>query len=189
MKIVLRIVLYTLLLMVVAAGGFITFLEYQRYSKYAAPTIPEFKVESTPERIAVGTKIASVQCIVCHRAKDNKLVGRFLSELPDNFGKIYSANITHSKEHGIGGWTDSEIAYFLRTGVRKNGQYAPIYMPKFAHLSDEDLRSVIAWLRSDNPAGSYRSRNHTLSAQPFDKISVPRGIQTYPLSQSGNTTT
>jgi mono/diheme cytochrome c family protein len=141
-----------LFLGVVLSGiGFVAFLEIRGIPKYDAPTIPEFKVESTPERITQGTKIASVQCMVCHRGKDNKLVGRFLSELPPNFGKIYSANITHSKEHGIGAWTDAEIAYFLRTGVRKNGQYAPIYMPKFAHLSDEDMRSVIAWLRSDDP--------------------------------------
>ena len=151
MKSIARFFLYTLLLVVVAAGGFITFLEVRGVPKYAAPTIPEFKVESSPERIAQGTKIASVQCMVCHKGKNNKLVGRFLSELPDNFGKIYSAKITHSKDHGIGSWTDSELAYFLRTGVRKNGQYAPIYMPKFAHLSDEDLKSVISWLRSDDP--------------------------------------
>lgn len=151
MKKALRYFSYLVLVILLAIGGFVTFLEIRGVPKYDAPTIPEFKAESTPERIAKGTKIASVQCMVCHRGKDNKLVGRFLSELPNEFGKIYSANITHSKEHGIGAWTDAEIAYFLRTGVRKNGQYAPIYMPKFAHLSDEDLRSVIAWLRSDDP--------------------------------------
>jgi mono/diheme cytochrome c family protein len=151
MKKIVRILLYTLLLLVVVAGGFVGFLEIRGVPKYAAPAIPDFKVETTPERVVQGTKIASVQCMVCHRGKDNKLVGRYLSELPDNFGKIYSANITHSKEHGIGAWTDSELAYFLRTGVRNNGQYAPIYMPKYAHLSDEDLKSVICWLRSDDP--------------------------------------
>jgi mono/diheme cytochrome c family protein len=150
MKKIVRFLLYTILLLVALAGGFVGFLEVRGVPKYAAPTIPQYKVESTPERVLQGTKIASVQCMVCHK-KDTKLTGRFLSELPTDFGKIYSANITHSKEHGIGNWTDSEIAYFLRTGVRKNGQYAPIYMPKFAHLSDEDLKSVISWLRSDDP--------------------------------------
>lgn len=151
MKKIVRILLYTLLVLILIPICFVGFLEIRGIPKYAAPTIPDFKAESTPERIVQGTKIASVQCMVCHKGKDNKLVGRFLSELPADFGKIYSANITHSKEHGIGAWTDAELAYFLRTGVRKNGQYAPIYMPKFAHLSDEDLKSVIAWLRSDDP--------------------------------------
>ncbi|MCW3125681.1 MAG: cytochrome c [Bacteroidetes bacterium] len=151
MKKIVRFLLYTVLLVIVVAGGFVGFLQVRGIPKYDAPQIPEFKAEATPERIVQGTKIASVQCMVCHKDSNNRLTGRFLSELPDNFGKIYSANITHSKEHGIGSWTDSELAYFLRTGVRKNGQYAPIYMPKFAHLSDEDLKSVIAWLRSDDP--------------------------------------
>jgi hypothetical protein len=71
--------------------------------------------------------------------------------MPPNFGEIHSANITQSKEHGIGNWTDEQIAYLLRTGCKPDGQYLPIYMPKFAHLSDEDLKSVIAFLHSDRP--------------------------------------
>jgi mono/diheme cytochrome c family protein len=61
-------------------------------------------------------------------------------------------NITHDTSVGIGKWTDGELAYFLRTGVRSDGSYAPAYMPKFPLLSDEDLYSVIAWLRSDAPS-------------------------------------
>lgn len=137
--------------LVACVAAFIAFIELRGVPKYDAPQIPAFTAEATPERLVQGTKIASVQCMVCHRGKNNKLIGRELTELPKEFGKIYSANITHSKEHGIGGWTDAELAYFLRTGVRKNGQYAPIYMPKFGHLSDEDLKSVIVWLRSDDP--------------------------------------
>ena len=150
MKKIIRYFLYLILFVAVLVGGFVSFLEIRGIPKYAVPTIPEFKVESTPERVATGAKIASVQCMVCHK-KDTKLSGRLLSEVPANFGKIYSANITHSKEHGIGGKTDSEIAYLLRTGLKKDGQYVPIFMPKFAHLSDEDLKCVIAWLRSDDP--------------------------------------
>jgi hypothetical protein len=69
--------------------------------------------------------------------------------MPPQFGEIHSANITQSKEHGIGNWKDADIAYLLRTGVKQDGQYLPVYMPKFPHLSDEDLRSVIAFLHSD----------------------------------------
>ena len=109
-------------------------------------------MQVTPERVAQGEKIASVQCMVCHRGSDGKLSGRLLQELPPEFGEIpHSANITQSKEHGIGKWTDAEIAYLLRTGVKPDGQFLPVYMPKFPHLSDEDLRSVIALLHSDKP--------------------------------------
>jgi mono/diheme cytochrome c family protein len=63
----------------------------------------------------------------------------------------YSANITKDSEDGIGSWTDGEIAYLLRTGVKRDGRYAPPWMVKLPHLSDEDLEDVIAFLRSDDP--------------------------------------
>jgi mono/diheme cytochrome c family protein len=143
---------YFLLLLIIVIGGFITFLEVRGVPKYPAPSsIPDIKVEVTPERIANGDKIANVQCKFCHRSADGKMTGRFVSDLPPDFGEIHSANITQSKDHGIGNWTDGELIYFLRTGVRKNGQYAPIYMPKYTHMSDEDLKCIVAWLRSDQP--------------------------------------
>ncbi|MBC8044423.1 MAG: c-type cytochrome, partial [Rhizobacter sp.] len=56
-------------------------------------------------------------------------------------------------EEGIGDWSDAEIAVLLRTGInpRRGGVYVPPYMPKLAHLSDEDLASIISYLRSDDP--------------------------------------
>lgn len=152
MKKLLRILGYLVLILLVFIGGFVTFIEIRGIPKYPAPTaIPDVKVEVTPERVVQGDKIANVQCKFCHHGADGKMTGRFLSDLPPDFGEIHSANITQSKEHGIGNWTDGELLYFLRTGVRKNGQYAPIYMPKYTHMSDEDLKCIIAWLRSDQP--------------------------------------
>ncbi|HEX4334892.1 MAG TPA: hypothetical protein VH062_03200 [Polyangiaceae bacterium] len=33
--------------------------------------------------------------------------------------------ITQSRERGIGAWSDGELAYLLRTGVRPDGRYVP----------------------------------------------------------------
>jgi mono/diheme cytochrome c family protein len=110
----------------------------------------DLKVEITPERVAQGQKIASMECIACHAAQDGKLTGRYLKELPAEFGEIHSRNITNDPEVGIGSWTDGEIYMLLRTGIKRDGQYIPPYMAKFPLASDEDLYSVIAWLRSDN---------------------------------------
>jgi mono/diheme cytochrome c family protein len=152
MKKTLRYLGYLVLTIIVLIGAFITFLQLRGIPKYDAPTnIPVVKVDINPETVALGAKIANVQCNFCHKGADGKLSGKLVADLPPDFGEIHSANITQSKEHGIGRWTDGEILYFLRTGVRKNGQYAPIYMPKYTHMSDADLRSVIAWLRSDQP--------------------------------------
>jgi mono/diheme cytochrome c family protein len=167
MKKVLKAFLFLVIIVVVGIGAFAAFIEVRGIPKYDVEKVNFPKVEITPERIAQGEKIASVQCIVCHRGSDNKLSGRLLHELPAEFGEIHSANITQSKEHGIGNWTDDQIAYLLRTGCKPDGKFLPIYMPKFPHLSDEDLRSIIAFLRSDRPIVQASEIAKTLSKPSF----------------------
>lgn len=135
--------------LIVIIASVATYVHFKGIPTYDAPKIPEVKVESTPERIAKGEKIASMLCIHCHSDANNKLVGKRIIDLPPAFGEIYSMNITHDATKGIGNWTDGELIYFLRTGLRKDGSYAPPYMPKFPLLSDEDMNSIISWLRSD----------------------------------------
>ena len=78
-----------------------------------------------------------------------KFTGRLLSEAPQ-FGEIHSANITNDTIAGIGKLTDGELIYFIRTGIKPDGEYVPPYMPKLVHIADEDLYSIIAYLRSDD---------------------------------------
>lgn len=133
---------------VVAILGFVSYIAVDGVPKYE-PGHVEMKVELTPERIAHGQKIASVLCVECHSNEDGILTGKKLLDVPREFGEIYSRNITHHPEIGIGNWTDGELYYLLRTGIRKDGQYLPPYMVKFPLAADEDLKSIIAWLRSD----------------------------------------
>jgi cytochrome c2 len=111
-----------------------------------------FKVAVTPERVARGQKIASVLCVECHQGDNGKLTGKELTDIPKEFGKIFSKNITNHPKAGIGNWTDADIYYLLRTGIGKDGKYIPPYMVKFPLAADEDLYDIIAWLRSDKPA-------------------------------------
>lgn len=113
-------------------------------------SMASLKVDVTPERVERGAAIASMLCKNCHMdSKTGKFSGKQLIDLPKEFGTVYSANITHDKEVGIGQWTDGQLAYFFRTGVNKDGVYIPPYMPKFPLMSDEDIYSIIAFLRSD----------------------------------------
>jgi mono/diheme cytochrome c family protein len=179
---VLRWVLIIVAVLAAIPLAFVLFLEIRGIPRYTTEKIDFPKVEVTPERVMQGEKIAAVQCIVCHRGSDGKLSGRLIRELPPNFGEIHSANITQSKEHGIGNWSDANIAYMLRTGCRPDGQFWPI-MPKYPHLSDEDLKSVIAFLRSDNPyvqaseipkvADKYTLLDKFLCLVAFKKIAYP----------------
>ncbi|GAB3253617.1 hypothetical protein GCM10027347_13500 [Larkinella harenae] len=132
---------------VVAVVSFVSFTAIRGIPSFDQPVIQDVRIEATPARLARGAKIAQMHCIACHTGQDNHLTGRHINDLPSLFGTVYSMNITQDKEVGIGKWTDGELVYFLRTGLRKDGSFAPI-MPKFATMADEDLKSVIAWLRS-----------------------------------------
>jgi len=145
---IIGIILGVVLLLI---GGFIGYLKIAGMPKFSDVHRPNIKVEVTPERVIRGRKIANLLCYDCHfNPATNRLSGHFLAEIPSLFGKIYSHNITGDKTNGIGNWTDGEILYFLRTGIHKNNEYVPPYMPKFPNVSEEDIQSIVAFLRSDD---------------------------------------
>ena len=116
------------------------------------PEILQLKVTPDSTRVARGAKIASLLCNECHKDhKTGRLTGRLMEGLPKEFGRVATLNITQDKDKGIGAWTDGELYYLLRTGIHKDGHWSPPFMPKFPLMADEDLYSIIAWLRSDDP--------------------------------------
>ena len=106
-------------------------------------------MEVTPERVARGKVISNMLCSSCHLdSKTGRLTGHRIPDLPPEFGAAYSKNITRDKEVGIGAWTDGEIAFLLRTGINRQGKYTPPWMPKLPRIDDEEIASIIAFLRS-----------------------------------------
>jgi mono/diheme cytochrome c family protein len=134
------------------AGLWAAYVAVSGIPRYEAKP-PTLHVEVTTERVARGKKLASLLCAECHAdEKTGRLSGKHLTEIPAQFGEVWSKNITRDPNAGIGSWTDGEIAYALRTGIRRDGQFMPPWMPRAAHLSDEDMASVISYLRSDEAA-------------------------------------
>lgn len=133
---------------VLLLAGVTAYVAFTDVPSYPRPAIPKLTVAVTPSRVARGEVIGSIQCMSCHADKDNRLTGKHMAEVPAFFGKLYTKNITQDQVHGVGNWTDGELIYFLRTGVRSDGSYAP-GMPQYPSMADEDLMSVVAWLRSD----------------------------------------
>lgn len=144
---ILAYILGALLLLVATAAAYIQFAPNPAYDP---PSIPDLTVKATPERVAEGHRIALMLCNDCHMGSDGKLSGKELKDVPPEFGVFFTQNITQDPENGIGNWSDGELYYFLRTGIRKDGRYAAI-MSQFPRVSDEDLFSIIAFLRSDDP--------------------------------------
>jgi cytochrome c2 len=154
------------LCVILLAGTYIKVKGIPSYPEVAQKMPAHFQVESTPERIAQGAKIVQLACFDCHISEsEQRLSGRQVKDIPQEFGVAYSKNITKDSLVGIGKWTDAELAYFLRTGVRKDGSFAPLYMPKFPLISDEDLKSLIAYLRSEEPL-VQPSRKEPMDSEP-----------------------
>ncbi|MEO6288912.1 MAG: hypothetical protein ABIO76_03260 [Ginsengibacter sp.] len=149
MRKVLKVFLIIIGAVIVIAGVFALFVNFRGMPVYKTEKIA-MKVDVTPERIARGKKLASMLCRSCHyNEQTQKFTGRLLSEAPQ-FGEIHSANITKDPIAGIGNLSDGQLIYFIRTGVKPDGEYVPPYMPKLVHIADEDLYSIIAYLRSDD---------------------------------------
>jgi len=124
------------------------------------------RFEVTPERLRRGDYLvhAVMHCMGCHSKHDAKAnppvlaakegSGQVLFE-KDNF-RLVAPNITSDPETGIGKWSDDAIARAIREGIAADGTTLFPVMPyeHFHDLSDEDLASIVVFLRSVPPAHS-----------------------------------
>lgn len=140
--------------------------------------------ERTPERLERGKYLVNgvVLCFDCHSQaiKDFQDVKPGESPILTKYGsgrvlfqegkaRIVAPNITPDMETGAGSWTDDQFARAIREGIGHDGRTLFPLMPydDFRYLSDEDLASVIVYIRSLEPV-----RN------PLPKTQVP-----FPLSR------
>lgn len=167
MKKFLKYFLILILVVAVVVIAALLFINFRGIPKYEVVEL-DYHVKPTPEKVARGKKLAMLLCANCHRNDETgKLTGKHMTDAPPEFGQIYSQNITQDKTYGIGNWTDGQILYLLRTGIKKDGHYAPPYMAKLGHMADEDIESVIAFLRSDDPMVTAAAVQDTPCAPSF----------------------
>jgi len=122
--------------------------------------VVEVKVASSPDKVAWGEKYA-VFCAGCHSSNQAlPLTGsNFGEELPFPIGTLYAPNLTPAGE--IKDWSDGEVIRAIREGVHKDGR-ALVIMPSqiFHSLSDEDVQSLVAYLRSQPATPPDTPRNN-----------------------------
>lgn len=123
-----------------------------------AEPAPEFTVERTPEQIARGEYIVNIACIGCHStvgenglpSREHPLTGGWNIAEAEGFGFI-GGMITENLTPGgkLAEYSDGEIFRALRSGVDKKGK-ALGFMPflPYNQLSDDDLKAIIAYLRT-----------------------------------------
>jgi mono/diheme cytochrome c family protein len=156
------------LAIVVIVAGIAMYINFSGIPKYEARKI-NLKVEVTQARVERGRDLAMTMCRMCHYNQTTKtLSGTRLLDMPPEFGKAFSKNITQHPTQGIGKWSDGDIAWLLRTGIHPHtGAYVPPWMIKLPNMADEDLYSIIAWLRSDDPLLAATDQDNTQSEPSF----------------------
>jgi mono/diheme cytochrome c family protein len=124
------------------------------------------KFEPTPARLQRGDYLVHsvMHCMGCHSQFDVKAdppvllskegAGQVLFE--EGGLRIIAPNITSDPETGIGKWSDDAIARAIREGIAADGTTLFPAMPyeHFRQLSDEDLASLVVFLRSLPPSHS-----------------------------------
>lgn len=71
----------------------------------------------------------------------------------DKPGVLYPPNITPDEETGIGTWSDIQINRAIRAGLGRHAGRRLAVMPwqGYTKLTDEDIESMVAYLRSVKP--------------------------------------
>jgi mono/diheme cytochrome c family protein len=88
-------------------------------------------------------------------------------------GVFVGENLTPDKETGLGKWTDDQIIAAFRTGKTPEGrELSPVMpYPALSHLSDEDARAIVAFLKS-LPAVNNQVRNFGPNDKPTISVSA-----------------
>lgn len=126
-------------------------------------TTGDQRVELTPASVARGEYLVRhvAACGACHTTResgrivdpelrDRLLAGGNVLETISPKMSVWVPNITSDPETGVGRWSDDQLARAIRDGVDAHGDFLSPLMPfdAFRHMSDEDVRAVIAYLRS-----------------------------------------
>jgi mono/diheme cytochrome c family protein len=101
--------------------------------------------------------VAQRKCGACHTESGDPdagtLAGR-LTPYPDpNYpdAVVYPANLTPDPDTGIESWSDDDLGRALRTGVDDEGAELCPTMPRQADMTDDEVKAIIAYLRSLPP--------------------------------------
>ncbi|MDP9096608.1 MAG: cytochrome c [Pseudomonadota bacterium] len=136
------------------------------HSTYPEPLVtygpPVASVPDPPQAdpVARGAYLAGpvAHCMDCHTPalpgehRDWSRMGAGGIPFEGPWGVVASRNITPSKEHGIGRWTDQQIVDAITKGIAADGRRLVPPMggraPIWAKLSQDDLHDLVVYLRS-----------------------------------------
>jgi mono/diheme cytochrome c family protein len=136
---------------------------------------PVTRVAGTPEQIQRGKAISDGFCSACHSKTGTLTGGLDIGEhFPMPIGSFVSSNLTRAGR--LSRWTDADIFRAIRNGVDPDGRWLIIMSYTNAgKLSDEDIRAVIAYMRS-LPAIGKPTDNQPDHLNPLDIMLLGAGM-------------
>jgi len=164
-KLIFRLLPLICLVGAIAAAGFA--LHHYGIRAFIGPArrgLTDRHFQSSPARVARGQYLVEgvAHCFACHSPLDpNSKTGEpppGQAGIGDSFSPSSGTmwvipNLTPDWETGIGKLTDDQLARAIREGISHDGKALWQLMPYryFRHMSDEDLASVVVFLRSLPP--------------------------------------
>ena len=172
-----------LFLIGIALAGAIVSVSYTP-KKDGTQAVNRLTFERTAARFDRGRYIVEgpAHCFQCHSEVDwekpgaqpkvgKRGAGTVFAE--DGMSWLVAPNITPDHETGAGTWTDEQFARAMREGIGHDGRRLFPMMPymNFRNMSDEDLASVIVYVRSINPVRNAVPK--TMLPEPIKGILPP----------------
>jgi hypothetical protein len=156
-----RILGYVVLGLLVVLAVAITFtIGWRPFIGPKSRPLTSRKFEPTRQRLARGQYLADgvLACFACHSEFDEKSDPPAITSkkgigsvfLEKGKFRIVAPNITPDPTAGVGNWTDDALARAIREGIAQDGSalFPIMGYPHFRNLSEEDLASVVVYLRS-----------------------------------------
>lgn len=152
--------------------------------------VTERRFEGTPARMARGEYLVRnvLLCLACHSPHDWKAADMQILPGMDGAGEIFpeddlpgrivASNLTPDPETGTGKWTDDQFARAIREGIGHDGRALFPMMPylHFRQLPDEDLASVVVYLRSLAPVRNPLPKTEIIFPVKYLIRSVPEPL-------------
>jgi mono/diheme cytochrome c family protein len=154
-----------LILLLLAVAGISMTIGWRPFLGAKTRALTSQTFTSSPQRLTRGRYLAEsiTGCMGCHSPHDwvqhdapipvgmqgsGELMP--IGGLP---GTIYAPNLTPDQDTGAGRWSDDQLARAIREGIGHDGRVLFPLMPyqNFRVLSDEDLASIVVFLRTLTP--------------------------------------
>jgi mono/diheme cytochrome c family protein len=188
MKIFLVVVLC---LVIVLAVGITATIGWRPFLGPRSRPLANRVFERTPQRWARGKYLVENVngCVVCHSPHDwtkhdapipsgMEGAGEDMSIFKGLPGRVIAPNLTPDRDTGTGGWTDDALARAIREGIGHDGRALFPMMPyeHFRHLPDEDVASIVVYLRSLLPVRNPLPSTEIIFPVKYLIRSVPEPI-------------